>query len=178
MKAMAFPNMRLATLADLDALLALEVHFPGDRLSRANLRYLLRRGRAEIWIHEQEGMLAGELVMLYRRGTRSARIYSLLVHPLYRGRGIGQLLLGAAERAARRRACQVIRLEVRPDNISAMRLYQKTGYTVVRRIEDFYEDGSAAWVMRKGVAHASDADSDLVSSTVRPTIDRPGAACD
>ncbi len=42
------------------------------------------------------------------------------------------------------RHCQTLRLEVRPDNAQALRLYNHHGNTVERRLEQFYEGGNPA----------------------------------
>ena len=127
----------------------LEERFPTDRLSRANLRRLLRHGHASVWVCEQDGVLAGNAVVLYRRGTSVARLYSLVVHPDYLRRGIARALLAAAESEAGKRGCRDLRLEVRPDNLPAIRLYRNGGYAVTGKAGKFYEDGTDALRMRK-----------------------------
>lgn len=143
------PSLRLATPDDLDALAALEAGFPGDRLERANFRHLLGRANAEVIVAERAGEVVGNAVLLYRRGFRSARLYSLVVAPGARGLGLGRALLARAERQARARACVVMRLEVREDNLAARRLYEASGFEVVGRNDDYYEDRGAALRLRK-----------------------------
>jgi len=130
-------------------LVRLEERFPTDRLSRANLRRLLRHGHASVWVCEQDGVLAGNAVVLYRRGTSVARLYSLVVHPDYLRRGIARALLTATESEAGKRGCRDLRLEVRPDNLPAIRLYRIGGYAVTGKAVKFYEDGTDALRMRK-----------------------------
>jgi ribosomal protein S18 acetylase RimI-like enzyme len=95
-------------------------------------------------VYARATQVLGNAVVLYRRGSRGARLYSLVTHPAHRGRGIGQRLLAAAEHAARRRRCSEMRLEVRPANRAAIRIYGKRGYEVTQRIERFYGDGADA----------------------------------
>ena len=45
-----------------------------------------------------------------------------------------------------------MRLEVRDDNETAIRLYQNAGYTSLGRIKGYYEDGAHAMRMEKTVA--------------------------
>ncbi len=136
--------IRRAAPADISALVTLEAFFPSDRMSTRNFQDLLRRGRGSVLVYEDGGALLGDAVVLYRRNSPIARIYSLVVEPKQRGRGIAQQLLAAVEAEARERQCQTVRLEVRPDNAQALRLYSHLGYTVVQRMEQFYEDGSPA----------------------------------
>ena len=142
-------RIRRAKIDDLAMLVRLEERFLTDRLSRANLRRLLRHGHASVWVCEQDGVLAGNAVVLYRRGTSVARLYSLVVHPDYLRRGIAQALLVVTESEASERGCRELRLEVRPDNLPAIQLYRKGGYAVTGKAGKYYEDGTDALRMRK-----------------------------
>ncbi len=145
-------TVRHAVPADLDALVALERHFPTDRLSRASLRRLIGGGSADVIVHEVAGKAVANVVVLYRRNSRRARIYSLVVHPGHHGRGIASALLDAVKQRVRRRACTVVSLEVRTDNAPALRLYQKAGFHLVRQITDYYQDHAPALRLEKRVA--------------------------
>ena len=136
--------IRQAVAADIPALAALESAFPTDRMSVRNFQDLLRRGRGCVLVYDDQSALLGDAVILYRRNSTNARIYSLVVAPAQRGRGIARQLLSAVEADARNRHCRTLRLEVRPDNAQALRLYNTLGYTVERQLEQFYEDGSPA----------------------------------
>jgi [ribosomal protein S18]-alanine N-acetyltransferase len=137
-------SIRRATRADVEALVALERDFPSDRLSARHFRHLLTRANADVHVAVRRTRMVGNVVLLYRRGNAAARLYSLVVASGERGRGIARTLLRAAEKAARRHGCDTMRLEVRPDNKAALRLYEKSGYRTVRRISGFYEDGTDA----------------------------------
>ena len=136
--------IRRATTADIPAMAALEAVFPTDRMSRRNFQDLLRRGQGSVLVYADGAAVLGDAVILYRRNSQTARIYSLVVDLAQRGRGIAQALLAAVEDDARARKCRTLRLEVRPDNAAALRLYSHLGYTVGQRLEQFYEDGSPA----------------------------------
>ncbi len=142
-------RVRRARRGDIPGLLALELFFPTDRLSRTSFRHLLTRGHADVLVYEHGAQALGNAVVLYRRGSRRARLYSLVTHPTHRGQGIASRLIAAAERAARKRGCKQIHLEVRPTNRGAIRLYQKRGYEIERRVAKFYEDGTDALQFRK-----------------------------
>lgn len=144
--------VRPARLADIEALIRLEEPFPSDRISRRSFRHLLTRGHADVLVFAYATDVAGDVVVLYRRRCRSARLYSLIVDPRHQQRGIARTLLSAAEHAARSRGMQRMTLEVRPDNRAAIGLYKKSGYIVNRRIDDYYNDHSPALRLSKSLA--------------------------
>lgn len=131
-------------------LLALEeACFATDRISRRNLRNLILSPSAYCIGAYLEGDLIGSMVVLFRSNSRSARIYSLAVAEKARGMGIGRKMLAKAEREARLRGCDRMRLEVRMDNIPAIRLYERLGFTDTKVLPGYYEDGAHAMVYRK-----------------------------
>lgn len=136
--------IRRAGLADLTALLRLEAGFPGDRLTRRAWRHLLLNAHADSWVAANGADVLGNAVLLYRKNSRSARLYSLIVSPAARGRGIARALVRTAETAAAARAASRIYLEVRCDNDAAIVLYRRLGYRRLSRIARFYEDGQDA----------------------------------
>jgi [ribosomal protein S18]-alanine N-acetyltransferase len=143
------PHVRRARLDDIEALLALEARFPTDRISRASFRHLIAHAHADLWVCELDSRLCGNVVVLYRAGSRTARVYSIVVDPAKQGRGLGRLLMDAAEHAATAAGCERIALEVRSDNTPAQALYRDRGYALTRTLEEFYEDGTAARRMEK-----------------------------
>lgn len=144
------PLIRRGADADLAALVALEEQvFSSDRLSRRQWQRHLRSPRADLLVAAQGDRLLGAALVFHRAGSLVARLYSLAVAPAARGHGLGERLLLAAEEAARARGSALMRLEVRPDNPAAQRLYERAGYRFAGTIPDFYEDGAAALHYRK-----------------------------
>ena len=139
------PVIRPATPNDLNALSELEnLAFDADRISRRSFRSLLRRKTAATLVAESGGMVAGYAMLLFRKGTAMARLYSLAVHPEMTNRGIGRALLAASEEDAFRHGRMLLRLEVREDNSNAIALYRKQGYRPIGRYLDYYDDHSTA----------------------------------
>ena len=56
-----------------------------------------------------------------------------VVHPAWRGCGVGHRLLAAAEEEARRAGCAFLELSVDEDNAGARRLYAGEGFAEDRR---------------------------------------------
>jgi ribosomal protein S18 acetylase RimI-like enzyme len=142
--------VRPATVADLDALVALEqAVFATDRMSRRSIRRLLSSPSAVVLAAEVENDLAGAAVVLVRRGSTVARLYSIAVDPQSAGRGVGPALLEAAESAAAARNAERIRLEVHEHNARAIARYRKAGYREIGRHARYYEDQGDAMRFEK-----------------------------
>lgn len=143
-------RIRRATLADLDALVALEqASFTTDHLSRRQYRHHLRSATAIVLAVVEAGDLLGKAVVFVRRDSVIARLYSIAIAGAARGRGFAATLLSAAERAARKQGARCMRLEVRQDNAAAIRLYERLGYRRFGARARYYEDGADAWRYEK-----------------------------
>jgi ribosomal-protein-alanine N-acetyltransferase len=148
-------EIRPATLADLDALVALEhAAFASDRAERRAIRHAIRSTSMSLLaaiIRDEAGQatLVGSATLERRRGSRSARLSSIAVSPARSGLGLGSLVLDAAETDARAHGCARLRLEVRADNGAGIRLYERRGYLRFAVIPDYYEDGMEAWRYEK-----------------------------
>ena len=131
--------------ADLAALCEIETRsFAADRLSRQSLRRLIGRPSACLRVAVAEGEIVGYHLVLTRSGSSVARLYSIAVAAAARGRGVGDRLLADAERRARRSGASLLRLEVRPDNSGAIRLYVQHGYAPIGTHPNYYADGADA----------------------------------
>ncbi len=148
----AAPVIRRAGPDDLDALVALENRcFDGDRMSRRSYAAALRNPRASVLAAMDGRKLVGAAVVLRRANSPAARLYSVAVDPALRGRGLGARLLGAAEQAAREGGAASLRLEVKERNKTALALYAKSGYGIIGRIAQYYDDGSDARRLEKAL---------------------------
>ncbi|AZO70709.1 MAG: GNAT family N-acetyltransferase [Mesorhizobium sp.] len=138
-------EIRKARASDVDDLAAIEkAVFSGDRLSRRSFRQFIERETAEMLVAENDGHVAGYAVVLFRKGSGVARLYSIAVGPFFGNLGIGRQLLAAAEEAAYEHDRMMLRLEVREDNQRAIRIYEQAGYRKIGREPDYYEDGATA----------------------------------
>jgi [ribosomal protein S18]-alanine N-acetyltransferase len=138
-------RLRLGRLSDLDTLVVLErAVFKTDILSRRSFRRFLEARNAALLVTEARGKLAGYVLVLYPPRSRHARLYSIAVAPHIGRRGIGPLLLAAAERAARRRGRHAMRLEVHEHNTRAIARYEKSGYRLFGRYRHYYDDRADA----------------------------------
>lgn len=142
--------IRPAGPGDLDAIDAVEgASFSADRFPRSNLRRLLARESAAALLAEERGRPLGYVLLLFRKGAKAARLYSIATAPEARGRGVGRMLLDAAARCAVERGCDRLRLEVRSSNVVATRAYVKAGFRAVKELPGYYADGETALLMEK-----------------------------
>ena len=146
----AMTEIRKARASDLDELLRLEsTSFNTDRISRRSFKRWLDYGRSVLLVSDEGGVLSGYILVLRRRGTRLARMYSLAVDPAFRGRGLAARLIEKAESEARDAGALYMRLEVARSNSGAIELYRKLGYVQFGLYRDYYEDHSDALRMQK-----------------------------
>ncbi len=142
--------LRDAGPGDVGALVGLESRsFGGDHLSRRSFRRLIGRSSAGLIVADCDGRLVGYALLLFRRGSRKARLYSIARDAEAAPPGTGRALLAAAERLAAASGARELRLEVRTDNAAALRLYEASGYRLGGRRRGYYEDGADALRMAK-----------------------------
>ncbi len=143
-----------ATLDDLNALETLENSvFQTDRLSRRSLRRWLASQHRAFIKAEVDGALAGYALVILHRGTSLARLYSIAISDQCRGQGLGRKLMEAAEQAALEADRIYLRLEVRKDNIAAIRLYESLGYQRFGEYRHYYADQQDALRYHKKIRH-------------------------
>lgn len=136
-------SLRLARASDLEALVRLEeATFASERITPRQMRYLLGRPSALFVVVIQGARLLGYALVLFRSGTRVARLYSLAVSHEARGRGLGCRLVRECVRRATLRSCITLRLEVRARDRRVRRLYERLGFVECGRLACFYEDGA------------------------------------
>jgi ribosomal protein S18 acetylase RimI-like enzyme len=149
-------TIRKAEPGDLVALARLEESaFASDRLSRRSFLALSKSQTACLLVAREGEALAGYVLVLFRRGSHAARLYSLAVDSSKAGCGIGARLLAAAEAAAIDRGASALRLEVRADNPGAIRLYEGSGYRAIGTRASYYADGIAALRFERALAAGS-----------------------
>ena len=93
----------------------------------------------------------------YNLEESSTHITTLATHPKWRRRKIGEWLLLNMLRLSRQAGSKLAYLEVRVDNIAALKMYLKLGFLQVKQLERYYRSKSgAAYVL---VLYDLDSDS-------------------
>lgn len=147
----------LARLKDIDALVDIENRcFEIDRMSYRSIKHMIQKANCDFIVARVDDVIIGYALVLYHRGTHLARLYSFAVLPEARGKGAGDKLLQEAERHATERDCIYMRLEVHPNNSSAISLYKKLGYHPFGMYRDYYEDHADALRFEKRILFCED----------------------
>lgn len=76
-----------------------------------------------------------------------ADVQTIAVSASAQGRGLGRVLLEALLAHAKAAGCRRVQLEVKADNVSAIRLYEASGFRHVRVRQRYYPDFTDALVM-------------------------------
>ncbi len=141
-------SIRLATLADIPAIIQIEsASFGRDAWEQDQfLEYLTAPGTCIFLVAVAAATVAGYI--LGSCSQNRAEVDSIAVSPAHRGLGIATALMGRLMRLLRRRGFVTLKLTVRLDNAAAIALYRKLGFTRERRINQYYEDSAPAWRMR------------------------------
>jgi ribosomal-protein-alanine N-acetyltransferase len=139
-----------ATIKDLENLYRLEqTCFTTDKLFKSQFKHFIQSPTAIVLVAKHQRNLIGNIIVLLRKNSLIARLYSLAVLPDFQRHGIASDLCKKAEKLLKRRKIKEIRLEVRKNNASAIRFYTKRDYYIIGKYKKFYEDDEDAIRMQK-----------------------------
>ncbi|NLY89855.1 MAG: ribosomal protein S18-alanine N-acetyltransferase [Firmicutes bacterium] len=135
-------------LEDLPEILVIEkLSFPVPWSKQAFLYELLNNEYALYLVARENHEVCGYIGMW--RIIDEGHITNLAVHPAYRRRGIGRLLLKALIQKGKKHGLRRLTLEVRRSNLAAQRLYMEFGFVQVgvrpRYYQDNQEDALIMW---------------------------------
>ncbi|WP_441741508.1 GNAT family N-acetyltransferase/peptidase C39 family protein [Flavobacterium sp. W21_SRS_FM6] len=145
-------EVRDAKYSDLAQLMALENRcFAGDRLSKRSFQHWLKAPNCVFQVILIKQVVVAYGLIIMRKGTHLARLYSIAVDSEIRGLGIGKRLLLTLEQQTLEAGKLFIRLEVAKNNETAINLYKGLGYKIFGSYEAYYEDNTDALRMQKNV---------------------------
>ena len=145
-------DVRLATIDDVDAIVAIEKAAFSDPWSSNSFRALFGNPLVYFAVAEDPitGRLCGYVVTWFVMDE--GEIANLAVAEDVRRAGVGARLLDHALDTARERRCQVVFLEVRESNAAARALYASRGFEVAGRRSKYYRKPvEDALVLRRGL---------------------------
>ena len=127
--------IRPLAIADLDAVMDIESHAYDFPWTQGIFRDCLRVGYC-CWCYENDGLIQGYGVMSVAAGE--SHILNITVRPESQRQGIGGKLMKHFLQLARRHDADTVMLEVRPSNVSAIRLYEKMGFNEIGVRRNYY----------------------------------------
>jgi ribosomal-protein-alanine N-acetyltransferase len=140
-------GIRRAERADLLAIYRIEkASFPQPWPYEAFDRFL---GESGFLVAAAEGAVVGYVVadVVPNHGRAFGHVKDLAVHPEARGEGWGRRLLAHALTRLAEGDATSVKLEVREGNEPARNLYEDFGFQTLRRVRNYYDDGTDAFVM-------------------------------
>jgi len=150
-------RIREPQVADLKALVALEQRcFATDRLSKRSFSYWIKSQHRVFLLACQNDQIIGYGLVIMRKGTRLARLYSIAIDKSAEGKGVGRQLMLALETETVEAGKLFLRLEVETTNERAIGLYQSMGYKIFGDYAHYYENNGDAFRMQKSIRQAAE----------------------
>jgi len=133
--------IRTATEKDIPEIVKLEnkCFLETQAYSEYQIWYLVKKANSCCLVETYGDIVRGCIILLFRRGSKVAGVETVNVDPLFQNKGIGRQLIQAGEAEARKRLMNTIRLEVSIGNTHAIRMYQRSGYTITGLLQDYYQ---------------------------------------
>ncbi|RLG67480.1 ribosomal-protein-alanine N-acetyltransferase [archaeon] len=147
--------VRKATLDDLNAVIAINREALPENYHYDFFLRILQNYNDLFYVAEYNDEIIGYIMCRVEWGlphigfglVSKGHIVSLAVRTPYRRRGVASRLLEAVHNKMKQMGIKEAFLEVRVNNIPAIKLYEKFGYRVVRRIPGYYADGMDGYLM-------------------------------
>lgn len=123
----------------------------GENYTKHTFAYLLNEPNALSYriVTPQDEMVGFIFVMTDDNGA--GHITTVGVAPEHRRRGLAENLLSHTEKALGRRGINTVMLEVRVSNIAAQSLYRNLDYSIVQRVNKYYNNGEDCFLMMKSL---------------------------
>lgn len=139
-------------LQDLDQVMRIErLSFPSPWTRSHFIEEINRNSLSHAFVLRDpiSGDVAGFLLCWIL--SMQVHISNVAVHPSRRGRGCGEILIRHGMKLAKENGCRHVVLEVRPSNLTALRLYQRLGFRIVGELPGYYSNENA-WVLSVDIA--------------------------
>jgi len=130
-----------ASARHLDTLYEIEKQsFKEEAFSKQQIERLLTDYNSVSLLARENDKTSGFIIgaIYVGRNALNGHILTLDVIPECQRKGIGTRLLQELERIFREKGVAIVRLEVREDNVPALKLYRKFGYRRVGKLRNYY----------------------------------------
>ena len=146
--------IRPATLLDLELIFRIEEQSYPSPWSYEFLVEELCNSVTSAYVMDHAEQVIGYIFFHVQEGN--GHLNNIAVHPEFRRQGYGQELLLFVLHELEREGCRRLFLEVRPQNLAAIALYQKHGFLPVARQPDYYASGEDALILMKELSRSED----------------------
>lgn len=139
-----------ASLQDLDILWEIEKKcFETEAFTKEQIAQLLR-GNSISLVAKLNSQIVGFIIgTVYReRNALFGHVLTVDVLPEYHRKGIGLKLLQEMENIFREKNIKTCCLEVREDNIAALKLYKKLGYVKIGKLKNYYGNANGVYLRK------------------------------
>ena len=137
--------IRPMTAADLDAILTIEQASFSVPWKRDHFEHEMSARHSFPFVAECNGDIVGYVCLMSL--FEEAQILDIAVAPEQRGRGVARLLMYHAIMVAREKKAELLALEVRSTNSSAITLYERCGFVRTGIRSKYYEGVDDAVLM-------------------------------
>lgn len=119
------------------------------RWTPARVKRAIADTETQVLVATRHGEILGFAIMKF--GDRQAHLHLLAVRPDHRRAGVGRAMLEWLEKSCRAAGIVEIRLEVRTDNMTARRFYDRLGYRHAGQVPGYYDRREDAALFAKAL---------------------------
>ncbi len=141
------PCLTPTEIRELEALEKL-CYSPADRYDFRTLRMFLSLNGIGVLRYYEESLAERPLVAFHLFDCLNAELITLDVHPDFRGRGIGSLLLRLSLKKLKSLGHTRATCEIAVNNTVSLNVHKKLGFRPWRLLRNYYGAGRHAYLMR------------------------------
>tara|TARA_B100001750_G_C15034373_1_gene363416 strand:- start:44 stop:553 length:510 start_codon:yes stop_codon:yes gene_type:complete len=154
--------IRYANINDISSVIELNLETLPEHYSNSFFIELLMDSPETFLVAEQNNTIIGYIMCRIEYGfsslkkiklSRKGHIVSFAVKEEYRNRSIGKTLVKQALIGMKSKKCSESYLEVRVNNLAAIKLYQNLDFKIITTLEKYYRDGKDALLMSKDIVN-------------------------
>lgn len=134
-------TIQTPTIRDIEELYDIEKEcFTEEAFSKKQILSLLTSYNSISLSVREKGEVVGFIIgtIYYERTELTGHILTIDIRETHRRKGVGTALLEGMEKQFREQGVTACRLEVREDNIPAIKFYEKLGYKRIAKLENYY----------------------------------------
>ena len=143
-------SVRTATKNDLPRILELEEQFDADAFDLTQFKRLFTPNRLFYILLEDNDIIGYSIVNL-RKNSKTAYLHSLCIDEKYHGKGYGRKFLEILELESLECSYTTMKLHVKVNNTSAIKLYTNMHYIKYDTVSKYYANGEDAYEMYKNL---------------------------